>query len=421
MGEKNTFTVLLFIKKTKLHSNGEAPIYLRITVRGESKEFSANMSVPIDHWDVGKKAVKNGVKDANDKNNYLRNLKLKVQSCKREIIERGQTLSAQAIVDAYLGNDEQNRGVLDIFQEHNEKIAELSGIEFAPATIQKYKACRTIVKNFIKKKYKKEDVPINSVNHEFLKELEHYIKTIRKCGHNSAIKYLQNFKKIIIIGINNGWVKEDPYQKIKYKRETTHPIYLDEAELTRIQQKKITIDRLARVRDIFIFCCFTGLAYIDVKNLRVNDVIVNHHGKRCIRKARQKTKVMSYIPLLGIPEQILAKYESDPICIEQGGLLPVLSNQKMNSYLKELADICGIDKPLRMHTARHTFATTVTLSNNVPMEVVSEMLGHSSIIMTKHYAKVVNNHISNEMGKIEKKYSSKQSVYKVHLDKICNN
>jgi len=225
----------------------------------------------------------------------------------------------------------------------------------------------------------------------------------------------------VLIGINYGWLKKDPFQNIKYRKEKTYPVHLDEQEIERIRNKKIDISRINRVRDIFIFCCFTGLAYSDVKELRPENITTLSNGKKCIKKLRKKTGVMSFIPLLEIPEQILSKYAKDPVCITTGQLLPVLSNQKMNAYLKELSDLCNIKKPITMHTARHTFATTVTLSNNISIEVVSEMLGHSSLQMTKHYARVVNNHISNEMSKIEDKYASKRVNYQDIIKQINYN
>jgi len=401
MAYKNTFSAMSFIKKGKLNKDGEAPIFLRITVMGERKELSVNMSVKNEHWETGKGRIKNGVKDATEKNQYIDNLIYKVGQCKRDLTEEGNPVTAQTILDRYKGIDQESRTVLEIFDEHNQKCEELSGKDFSPATIQKYKSCRLIVGDFIRSNYRRNDLPINSIDHKFIKELEHYIKTVRKCAHNTTIKYLQNFRKIVLIGINYGWLKKDPYLNITYRKEKTYPVHLDQAELDRIRIKNIEIDRIERVRDIFVFCCYTGLAYSDVKDLTAENITTLQEGKKCIEKRRQKTGEMSFIPLLEIPEQMLEHYKSDPICIKSGKLLPVLSNQKMNVYLREVADICGITKNISMHSGRHTFATTVTLSNNIPIEVVSKMLGHASLKQTKHYARVMNTYVLNEMKKIQ--------------------
>lgn len=421
MAYKNTFSTILFIKKGKNYKDGEARIFIRITSKGEKKEFSSGISVKLEHWEPGKGKIKNGVKDAAEKNQTLENLIYKVHQCRRNLIEEDIPASAQNILDRYNGTDTENRSLLAIFDEHNKRCEELSGKDFAPATVQKYRSCRKIVADFIQSRYKRKDLPISAIDHKFIKDLEHYIKTVRGCGHNTTIKYVQNFRKIVLIGINNGWLKKDPFQNIKYRKEKTYPAHLDEQELERIRSKPISIDRLGRVRDIFVFCCFTGLAYSDVKELTTENITTLSDGKKCIKKRRKKTGVMSFIPLLEIPTQILSKYATDPVCMAKGQLLPVLSNQKMNAYLKELSDLCKIKKPVTMHTARHTFATTVTLSNNIPIDVVSEMLGHSSLNMTRHYAKVVNNQISIEMRKIENKYASGKVDYKEIISHINYN
>lgn len=409
MALKNTFSTTLFTRKGKIYKDGEARIFIRITAKGERREFSTGISVKPEHWEAGKGKIKNGVKDASAKNQSLENLIHKLHQCRRELIEEVIQPTAQKILDRYNGTDKERKNLLEIFDEHNKKCEELSGIDYAPATIQKFKSCRKIVAEFIKANYKQEDIPIGSVDHKFVKDLEHHFKTKKNCAHNTTLKYLQNFRKVVLIGINNGWLKTDPFANIRYKKEKTYPVHLDESELLDIQNKSITIDRIARVRDIFLFCCYTGLAYSDVKNLSSSDITTLSDGRKCIEKQRQKTKVMSFIPLVKVPMQILEKYQDDPVCLGTGKLLPVLSNQKMNAYLKEIADLCGIKKKIGMHTARHTFATTVTLSKNIPIEVVSEMLGHSSLQQTKHYSRVMNHYVLKQMKKIENGFTNDQT------------
>ncbi len=407
--EKNTLSVILYIKRGKLLKNGEAPIFLRITVKGERVEISANQSVDPNHWDPNKGKIKSGVMDAADRNNYLSNLKLKVQEHKRSIVDKGIELSARTLKDAYLGNVKENRGILEIFDEHNQKCEELSGKDFAPGTVERYKTCRKLIGQFIRSKYRQGDLPVKSIDHRFIKELEHFFKTVRSCNHNTTVKYIVNFKKIIRMALAYGWIKTDPFKNISYRYEQVDPEYLDEQELEKMRTKKFSITRVGRVRDVFVFCCFTGLAFCDVKSLTKEDISVGKDGRQWIKKKRRKTNKLSSIPLLGVPLGILNKYENDPECIRSGNLLPVLSNQKMNAYLKEIADLCGIEKKLTTHTALHTFATTVTLSNNISIEAVSEMLGHSSLQMTKKYARVVDDFLGREMRKIERKFSDQST------------
>ncbi len=421
MVEKNTYSVILFIKRGKLLKNGEAPIFLRITVKGERVDISTNQSVDSQSWDSAKGKIKSGAKDSMDRNNYLNNLKLKVQDHKRDIIDKGLSLTTHAIKNAYLGNVQENRGIMDIFLEHNQKCEELSGKDFAPGTVERYTTCRKHIGQFIRWKYHQEDMPVKSIDHQFIKEFEHFLKTLRKCNHNTSVKYIANFKKIIRIALAYNWIKTDPFKNISYRYEQVDPEYLDELELEKVRTRKFSINRIERVRDIFVFCCFTGLAFCDVKSLTKEDISIGKDGRQWIKKKRRKTNKLSSIPLLGVPIGILHSYENDPDCIRTGRLLPVLSNQKMNAYLKEIGDLCGIEKKFTTHTARHTFATTVTLSNNISIEAVSEMLGHSSLKMTKKYARVVDDFLGREMEKIEKKFADKSTNRHDLFQKISPN
>ena len=300
---------------------------------------------------------------------------------------------------AYQGLDESNLKLLEIFKEHNEKCKLLENIDFAPGTVERYETCYKHVSNFIKEKYQKNDVPINEVTPMFITDFEYYLKTSRNCCNNTAIRYIKNFKKIVRIALANGWMKEDPFRNIKYHLDDVDMAYLTEDELKLIMNKHFELERLQLVRDTYVFCCFTGLAFVDIASLKYSD-IEDKSGKLWIKKKRQKTKNWCTIPLLEPAIQLMNKYKENPRCIANGYVLPVLSNQKMNSYLKEIADLCGINKNLSTHTARHTFATTVTLANQVSMEVVSKMLGHSSMNMTKRYARVVDDLVSRDMQKL---------------------
>ena len=249
------------------------------------------------------------------------------------------------------------------------------------------------------------DLPLLDITPIFIRDFEYYLKTERKCCNNTTIKYIKNFNKIVRIALANGWLKADPLLNIKYHLDPVDIDFLTEEELNKVMNKQFDIERLQQVKDVYLFCCFTGLAFVDVKSLSYSD-IEDINGKLWIKKRRQKTKNWCNIPILEPALNIMDKYKNHLVCIKTDRILPVLTNQKMNAYLKEIADLCGIDKKLSTHTARHTFATTVTLSNHISIEVVSKMLGHSSINMTKKYARVVDDLISKDMMKIHDKYKT---------------
>jgi site-specific recombinase XerD len=324
---------------------------------------------------------------------------------RREIEETGKTLTAELLKNSYLGIDNEERTLMEVFKEHNEKCAKLMNIDFAPGTVERYETCYKLVSYFMKLRYKKSDIPIKQVTPAFISDFEVYLKADRGCAHNTATKYIKNFKKIIRIALANGWMKVDPFANIKFHLDDVDMAFLDEKELNMLLNKKFGIKRMDQVKDVYLFCCFTGLAFIDVKSLKYSD-IEDKNGKLWIKKKRQKTKNLCSIPMLEPALKLMEKYREHPYCIANGCVLPVMSNQKMNAYLKEIADLCGIKKNLSTHTARHTFATTVTLANQVSMEVVSKMLGHSSVNMTKKYARVLDDLISRDMQKIVGKYGS---------------
>ena len=388
--------------------NGKAPIYGRITVNKQRAEFAIGRNVEPDLWNIEKCKVESGTKDAREINSYLDFIKSNLLLKKREFEEKGRPITAHDLKNVHLGIDIEDKTILQVFQEHNERVEGLINKDFAPGTVERYKTCYKHVQDFIKTKYKRTDVCLSDVTPMFVTEFDYYLKTSRKCCNNTAVKYIKNFKKIVRIALANGWLKRDPFANIKFRLDDVDLAYLDEDELNTLIKKEFAIERMQQVKDVYLFCCFTGLAFVDVSSLRAEDIITKDY-QLWIKKQRQKTKNWCHIPLLAPAIKILEKYKNHPGCKKKGLLLPVLTNQKMNAYLKEIADITGINKHLSTHTARHTFATTVTLSNQVSMEVVSKMLGHSSVNMTKKYARVVDDLIKKDMQKIVGKYDMAMS------------
>jgi site-specific recombinase XerD len=250
------------------------------------------------------------------------------------------------------------------------------------------------------KKYKREDVMLKELNFEFISDFEDYLKVENHCSHNTAIKYIKSLKKVIKMSLDFEYIDRDPFAKYKIKMERTEREFLSKEELTLLREKEFSIRRLDQIRDVFVFCCYTGLAFVDVLGLTKENIVKGNDGDLWVKTFRQKTHTRSMVPLLPVSIQILEKYKFAEKAYDEK-LLPVPSNQKMNAYLKEIADVCGIRKKLTSHLGRHTFATTVTLSNNVPIETVSAMLGHKSLRTTQIYAKVVEDKVSRDMAKLK--------------------
>ncbi|MBP7076909.1 MAG: site-specific integrase [Bacteroidales bacterium] len=403
--KRTTYSVLFFVRRTRAVKNGELPIYARITVDGQRAEFATQLSIADEYWDNGKGCARGGNKKVKEVNNRLDFIRLKLQEHKIMIEEFNEVLTAYTLRDAYMGIDSNSQTLMEVFEAHNEKCRGLKGKDFAPATVTRYETCKRHLEEFIQAKYKRSDVKLKEVTPMFINDYEYFLKTKRGCAHNTATKYIKNFKKIIRIALANGWIKRDPFANIKFHLDEVEVAYLTEQELDTIMNKKFFNLRLQQVKDIYVFCCLTGLAYIDVEKL-TKDKIVNIDGKYWIKTRRHKTNQMCSIPLLAPALEIINQYKTHPACVKENRVLPVLTNQKMNAYIKEIADICGIEKKLSTHTARHTFATTVTLTNGLSLESVSKMLGHSSINMTKRYARVVDDKLARDMAKLDFKYGA---------------
>jgi site-specific recombinase XerD len=408
--EKSTFRILFYLKRTKTLSNGELTIFMRITVNGERAEVSTHQSVEPHLWNQEKGIVKGVSNSSKQVNDYLEHLKLKVYRHKKDLESDDQKITARTLGDLLQGKNSRSKGLAELFQEHNNRCRELVGKDIAPATMTRYETTLMHVKNFIRTKYRQEDMSLQSVNHEFIKDFEHYLKTARNCGHNTTVKYIRNLRKIIRIALANDLLKIDPFRSITYRLKEVNRAYLTDPELKLLINKEFSNERLRRVKDIFLFSCFTGLAFSDVKSLTRENITIGINNQKWLRTKRKKTGNPSEIPLLDVPTAIIKKYENDPICLLEQKLLPVGSNQKMNAYLKEIADLCDIKKNLSTHTARHTFATTVTLTHGVSMEAVSKMLGHSNISTTKQYARIVDTLIMDEMRKIQQLYQVPESI-----------
>lgn len=399
--KRNTLSVLFIIKKAKLLKNGEAPICMRITVNKRVAEVMIKRSIPVDLWNQKKECSKGKDRVATELNHYINTVRAKILHIHRELEIDNKTITADIIKDCFYGRDKVQRSLLEVYAEHNEKCRALIGKEYTESTVTKFDTSINRLKEYIRSCYHRDDMMLAELDGQFIRDFDFWLKTDKHCQNNSALKHLKNLKKVVRIALANGWIKKDPFYGIRFKQEEVNVEFLSREELDILMNKEFTIKRLEQVRDIFVFCCFTALAFVDVQQLSREHLIKDNNGALWIRKTRQKTNQMCNIPVLSIPQRILGKYEDNAECIKKGVLLPVISNQRMNAYLKEIADLCGIAKRLTTHVARHTAATVVFLANDVSMENVSKILGHSNIRMTQHYARVLDSSIMRDMANVE--------------------
>jgi site-specific recombinase XerD len=396
-------TVLFYTRKSKANSNGQTPIYLRITVNGQRFETATSRFVENEKWSVKAGRIVGSTKEAKELNGFLDILQAKAFDIQKKLITLGVEVTIENFTNLWQGKKEKARMLLEIFEHHNKQVEELIGQQYSRATFKRYETSLGHTRNFIQEYFNQTDLAITQIKYQFITDYEFWLKTKRKCNHNSTIKYLTNFKKIVNICLKNGWLDKNPFIGFKMTKKDVDRPYLGQEELDLIKSKTFVSDRLNQVRDIFLFSCYTGLAYVDTQKLTPADVSIGIDGEKWIFTKREKTETASRIPLLPPALEVINKYSNHPKCLNSNRLLPLLSNQKMNGYLHEIEAICGINKNLTYHTARHTFATTVTLTNGVPIESVSKMLGHKSLRTTQHYAKILDKKVSYDMQILREK------------------
>ena len=339
---KSTFKVLFYLKKGSEKKNGEVMIMARITIDGKLCQFSTKQSILPENWNIAAGKAKG--KDAGRINALLEDIKASLNNIYHEQQRRDNYVTAEKVKNEFLGHSEKHETILDLFKKHNDDVKQLVGISKTIATYRKYEVTRRHLAEFIQSKYNISDIAINEITPMFITDFELYLRTTCKCSYNTTAKFMQFFKRIILIARNNGILIGDPFANYKIRLEKVDRGYLTEDEIKIILKKKMVSERLENVRDLFIFSCFTGLAFSDIHGLRKEHIVEDSNGVRGIRKGRQKTKIMCNIPLMEVPLKILEKYSTNEYCRKHGVLFPVLCNQKMNACLKELADICGIKK-----------------------------------------------------------------------------
>lgn len=407
---KEKITLHFYLRSKKAVATGLLPLYVRLTVNGERLEFSSKKFIEKSKWSEDLSKMKGNSEEARSINGYLDSVKAQVTNIQMSLNHKRETVRIEAFKKALFGAVDQERMIIPIYKDHNNKIESLLGNGYAPGTLERFKISLKHLEEFLVWKYEIKDIAIDKIDYALITDFEFYLRSVKSCSNNTAVKYVRNFRKIIKICLSNDWLEKDPFVKYDGKMKEVETEFLTEEEIQNIYSKKFRTPRLELVRDIFIFCCFTGLAYVDVKGLKPDHVGLGIDGQKWIFKNRQKTDTKSKIPLLPIPEELIAKYATHPKCLNEDRVLPVLSNQKMNGYLKEIGDLCEITKDITFHMARHTFATSVTLTNGVPIESVSKMLGHKNIQTTQHYARVLDKKVSEDMQNLRAKFTGKSTL-----------
>ncbi|UOE48663.1 site-specific integrase [Mucilaginibacter sp. SMC90] len=403
---KTIFSVLFYLKRPKSYQTGPMPIYMRITIDSKRTEITTGRECEPSQWIPSAGRMKGTKETVKSLNNYLDTLRAKIDDAHSAMIKAGDDITAESLKCRFLGKEESPKMLIEIFENHNQKFGKLVGKENSKGTLSRYKISLSHTQRFLKWRFNLSDIPVKKVDHQFITDYDFWLRSERNCGNNSAVKYMRNFKKIITICLDNGWIDRNPFLKYKGKTKRVHRVCLEQDDLNRIAEKNFSSARLEQIRDIFLFSCYTGLAYIDIKNLHREHLTNRYDGEIWIMTNRQKTDIPTRVPLLPQAIELIRKYEYHPKCANTGLLFPVPSNQKVNDYLKEIAELCKIKQTLTFHIARHTFATTITLANDVPIESVSVMLGHASIKTTQEYAKVLNLKLSRDMSALRSKIGS---------------
>jgi integrase len=399
---ESSFGLVFFLKMPRNESKIRA-VYLRITVDGIPKETSTKRKWDCTRWDQKTERAIGSKEDARSLNFFLDSLILKINEYKTEIMYSGKPLTSQKVMDYILGNVAPRIKVLEEFQKHNDEMTALLGKGYAKGTLDRFTITINHLRSFIRFKFNTGDREFAELNLEFIKDFEFYLRTVRNCSNNTTLKYIANFKKIVIRAIDKEVILKDPFRNFKGRKTKVIKKPLSTQELYELERHYFTTDRLNVVRDVFVFQCYTGLAYIDAYQLKRTDIKAGIDGNSWIMSERQKTGSSTNVPLLPQALEIIEKYKEHPLCLQRGTVLPVSSNQKMNEYLKEIAILCGFPFTLNTHMARRTFGSTVTLNNNVPINVVKEMLGHASVKQTEAYAITEQLTIGREMSLLNKR------------------
>ena len=391
---RSTFKVLFYLKRDKQKASGNVPLFCRITVDGKEARFGMKKDVNPKLWDVEAGKASGRTLEATEINTLLDNTKSAIIKVYRELQEKENNVTAEKIKNVFLGIDIKHQNLLELFDRYNREKKMLVGISIAKSTYNKYRITRDHLAAYLKEWHHLSDISLKEINHKVVCDFELFLLTARGSEENTIAKYMQMFKHVIGIALKYRWIHDNPFSDYKIHLKKTDRGYLTQEEIEILINLNFTEKHLEKIRDVFVFCCFTGLSYIDVKRLTQDEIKTSFDGGLGITGKRRKTDVGYNVPLLEIPKRILGKYKDT---LQNGKALPVTTNQYSNIYLKKIGEMCGLKKKLTFHLSRHTFAT-LTLSKGVSIESVSKMLGHTNIQTTQIYARITSEKISNDMA-----------------------
>jgi site-specific recombinase XerD len=407
MRTTNTFGVQ-FITRTNKAKDGLLPIYARVTVDGRRVEISLKRWIKPSDWNGSKGMAKGSREEIKSLNHYLDEVQARIMECYQEMQVQKRLITADAIKSMFLGTDQKDFTLCKLVDYHNQAMRDT----LTWGTMKNYFTTQKYIHRFLKERFGTTDMFLSELSYKFITDFEFYLRNYKPkdhqkpLGNNGVMKHLERFRKMVTMAVKMEWVSRDPFDKYQLKFHRVDRGFLDAEELETLESKDFKIVRLQWVRDLFVFSCYTGLAYIDAMNLTPSNIMIGIDGEYWLSTCRQKTDQPVRVPILPKAWEIIEKYKTHPRALQKGSVFPMIFNQKLNSYLKEIADLCGIEKNLTFHLARHTFATTVTLCNGVPLETVSKMLGHSKITTTQVYAKVVEKKVSEDMQALRERLAA---------------
>jgi site-specific recombinase XerD len=408
MRSSNTFGIQFVIRLPKQQKNDQATVFARISVNGRRCEISLKKKVSPQNWDDVKGKARGTKEEIRKLNEHIERVRTIIADGYHELVQQKKVITVDAVKSLFLGADDNEVTLIKLSEYHNTEMKD----KLADGTMKNYYTTQKYIAKFLKEKLHRNDISLAELNYKFILDFETYLskhqpKDHQKPLHNNGImKHIERLCKMVNMAVTMDWLAKDPFAKYRQHFDKVERFYLTKEELSFIEKKEFTIERLQVVKDLFLFSCYTGLAYIDTMNLTAGNIVKGIDGNDWLITSRQKTDTDVRVPLLPQAEELIKKYKEHPKAVNHGTLFPVISNQKTNAYLKEIADLCNINKAITFHIARHTFATTITLSNGVPIESVSKMLGHTTIRSTQVYAKVVEQKLSEDMQNLKKRMAN---------------
>jgi integrase len=399
----------LFYPRICRNNHSESILYCRITVNSKRVEFSLNYKIQSSQWNSAKREVKGNSKDAQTINRHLSQISNEFKSLFFHLSNENVKITAKLLVAKFLKTDQQENTLIKFIDYHNHTAKHT----LTWGTLKNYFTTRNYIENFLIKYYKTNDIEFNQLSFKWLSEFEIFLRTFKDknnqvmMGNNTVMKHIERLRKIINLAIKMEIIEKDPFKSFKKKFIKNERDYLTTDELLTLESTKLICNRLAYVKDLFVFSCYTGLAYIDVMSLKPENIVLGIDGRYWIYSTRIKTNSVLKIPLFTKALDIINKYRQSPKAINEGTIFYRISNQKLNAYLKEIAKALHINKNITFHVARHTFATSVTLSNGMPIETVSKLLGHTKLSTTQIYARIIDSKISEDFDMLSKNILAK--------------